>query len=613
MSNSVKRLPLEPHHIEDLQRSGLSLKTIREANVHSISDEAVERILGFNITKSAGLAFPYLLPEGTASDPFIRVKIDLPPIINGKTARYLSPKGSGNRLYIPPGIQSSLKDTFKAIYITEGEKKALKAVQEGLYCVALSGVWCWREKDHSGESHPIGDLDLLEWNDRHVFIVFDSDAIQKPSVLKAEKALAEELFSRGAVVRAIRLPGGNHEKVGLDDFLTENSVGDLLQLLQIDPLDQKKKKTSRSGETQNKKLIDYGSLLFLFHDQHKEAFAFIDGNSVPLSAKRAKRWLTRCFYEDEGKAPNTDTLNQAILALEAKALFDGPEITLNNRVASHEGAFWHDLGNGQAIKTVPGKWEIAESPVLFRRYSHQQIQVTPSPGGDPFAVFKFLNVRGDQELLVLACLISYFIPDIPHPIFHPHGPHGSGKTSSCVLIKRLCDPSTIETLISPKNPTQLIQLLAHHHVCLFDNMSNLPDWMSDILCQACTGGGFSKRQLYTDDDDIIYQIKRCVGLNGINLLTIKSDILDRSILLHLERIDSRTRLEESDIWRSFDEAKPKILGGIFDALSRAMAIYPTVNFPCLPRMADFARWGGSYRRGARFQRRGVSPSISVQR
>lgn len=213
------------------------------------------------------------------------------------------------------------------------------------------------------------------------------------------------------------------------------------------------------------------------------------------------------------------------------------------------------------------------------------------PGGDPFDVFTYLNVKSDHELLVLICIISYFVPDIPHPIFHPHGPHGSGKTSSCVVIKRLCDPSTIEALISPKNPTQLIQLLAHHHVCLFDNMSNLPDWMSDILCQACTGGGFSKRQLYTDDDDIIYQIKRCVGLNGINLLTVKSDILDRSILLYLERIDSRTRLEESDMWRSFEEAKPKILGGAFDALSKAMALYPNVDLPCLPRMADFARWG----------------------
>ena len=36
---------------------------------------------------------------------------------------------------------------------------------------------------------------------------------------------------------------------------------------------------------------------------------------------------------------------------------------------------------------------------------------------------------------------------------------------------------------------------------------------------------------------------------------------------------------------------PSILGGIFDTLSRAMAIYPTVKLDKLPRMADFARWG----------------------
>jgi hypothetical protein len=33
------------------------------------------------------------------------------------------------------------------------------------------------------------------------------------------------------------------------------------------------------------------------------------------------------------------------------------------------------------------------------------------------------------------------------------------------------------------------------------------------------------------------------------------------------------------------------MGGIFDALSKAMTIFPTVKLSCLPRMADFARWG----------------------
>jgi hypothetical protein len=115
--------------------------------------------------------------------------------------------------------------------------------------------------------------------------------------------------------------------------------------------------------------------------------------------------------------------------------------------------------------------------------------------------------------------------------------------------------------------------------------------MSDVLAQSSTGGGFSKRQLYTDDDDIIYQVKRCIGINGINLLISKPDLMDRSILLYLDRIEPQSRKEEAVMWEEFEAAKPGILGGIFDTLAKAKAIYPEVRLKNLPRMADFARWG----------------------
>jgi hypothetical protein len=92
----------------------------------------VTDIIGFNPTNSPGLAFPYSPSNESGLKPYIRIKIDKPPVINGKPAKYLSPKGSSNRLYIPPGVEVVLKDTSKPLYLTEGEKKALKAWQEGL-------------------------------------------------------------------------------------------------------------------------------------------------------------------------------------------------------------------------------------------------------------------------------------------------------------------------------------------------------------------------------------------------------------------------------------------------------------------------------------------------
>ena len=113
------------------------------------------------------------------------------------------------------------------MWLTEGEKKSLKACQEGLPCIAVSGVWSWRTRQGQRDSAsvPIADLDFITWRGRVVYIVFDSDIATKPEVRDAEIALAQELRHRGARVLAVRLPAGpGGEKVGLDDYLLIHSI-----------------------------------------------------------------------------------------------------------------------------------------------------------------------------------------------------------------------------------------------------------------------------------------------------------------------------------------------------------------------------------------------------
>jgi hypothetical protein len=89
------------------------------------------------------------------------------------------------------------------------------------------------------------------------------------------------------------------------------------------------------------------------------------------------------------------------------------------------------------------------------------------------------------------------------------------------------------------------------------NVSNIGDWISDQLCRAVTGGGFSKRELYTDDDDIIYNFKRCIGFNGINLAATKLDLLDRGLIIKLERILEERMRKIKDVWNDFEKLRPQ--------------------------------------------------------
>src|SRR5262249_39106792 len=109
---------------------------------------------------------------------------------------------------------------------TEGEKKTLRADQDGLPCIGLGGLWNW-----SRDRAPIPDLDHLDHVERSEILTPDSDVWTRPDLLQAVYGLGKELEARGArgaVVVVEKLPAGpDAAKVGIDDYLGSHSVADL--------------------------------------------------------------------------------------------------------------------------------------------------------------------------------------------------------------------------------------------------------------------------------------------------------------------------------------------------------------------------------------------------
>lgn len=578
---------MNPSHLADLRLSGLSDETIASSGIYSGSTDDGKEILGFD-PHSSGMVIPYPRSGEDSGKIYCRFKPDNPLTIGGKLAKYFSPRGSRNHLYIPPGVKSVLNDQGASLLITEGEKKALKAKQEGLDCIGLAGVWSWRTRGSDGKSGPLPEFDLIDWKGREVYIIYDNDAPRRKDIDAAERALAQELTSRGAKVSVIRLPGDTGRKVGLDDYLLTHSTGEFWQLPREDPLESPPK----AGQKTPEKLVALMSSIPIFCDQTDTCCAFIDSEVIPLDSRKFKAWISHQLYEAEGKAPSEEALKAANNVLKAQT-FAKDKIELFNRVAKKDGAFWFDLGNGKAARTTACGWEVVAAQIMFRRYGHQLPQVEPQKNGDAARIFEFLNIREDQRLLFLTYLTTIFVPDMNHPILSVYGAQGSGKTFMLKILKELCDPSSIEVLIGTTDRRELVQMTVHNHVVPFDNMGSLPGWLSDFMSQAVTGAGHLKRALYTDDDDIIYKVKRVFLVNGINQLISKPDLMDRALVVELQRITSTKCRGETELWQAFMEAKPGILGGIFDILSKAMALRPTIKLQHHPRMADFASWGNA--------------------
>ena len=360
----------------------------------------------------------------------------------------------------------------------------------------------------------------------------------------------------------------------------------------------KPEKTS-NHETQSEillRLVEENEAV-VFHDSSNDCYISLAINGhrelYEIRSENCRLWLSKLFYDHTRKPIKKEYLIQAIDVLFAKAFFDsGESISLYERVAKKGNDFWYDLTNNdwQAVKITAEGWRIENNPpLLFRRYRHQKPQTCPSVNGDILKLLKFINIK-KRKTLFLCWVVSCFIPDIPHAMPVIHGEKGAAKTTACVLLKKLIDPSSLETLTLTNSSDALRVNLQQHWFLPFDNVSHIGEETSDTLCRAITGGGIQVRRLYTDSEDCIFTFRKCLAINGINNVAGRPDLLDRAILIELSRISEDERQELSIILNEFEKDLPQILGGIFDILSKAMAIYPTVKLDKLPRMADFAKW-----------------------
>ena len=339
-----------------------------------------------------------------------------------------------------------------------------------------------------------------------------------------------------------------------------------------------------------------------FHTVMGEAYVVVPvGNHnelYPIKSADCENWLQSLFYNNEKVALTNSARNEVMSNLEARARFGNSEhgnnepVTLYNRVAKVNNDFWYDLTNPtrQAVEITKEGWNVKQPPTLFKRYTHHITQVMPERGGNVWDIFNYIPLK-KNKLLFLCWLTTCFIPDIPHPLTVFYGEQGAAKTTTNLIIRSLVDPSMMETMKLQTDLRSLHVNLQQNWFLPFDNVSKISCDVSDELCKGITGDAISDRQLYTNDRSVIFKYMRCMSINGINNVVLRPDLLDRSILFHIDRISEENRKELSKIKGEFAQSKPKILGGIMDTLVDALKIYPTVELKDLPRMADFTRWG----------------------
>lgn len=312
-----------------------------------------------------------------------------------------------------------------------------------------------------------------------------------------------------------------------------------------------------SRRSQASRIVELGAGLELFHSPDQVAYVSVPVATHreiwPVRSKGFKQHLARQFFEQTGKVPSATALNDTLTLLEGQALFEGTEQRVHVRVAEHENSVVLDLCDPrwQVVLVDATGWRIHKvSPVKFRRTRGMLPLPVPVSDGDLSDLRNFINVDDDGWHLLIAWILNALRPRGPYPPLSLQGEQGAGKTTLVRMIRALVDPSVAPVRCEPRDLRDLMIGAQNGWLLAFDNLSFVSPWLSDALCRLSTGGGFATRELFTDTNEIVFDAKRPVIVNGIESLITRSDLLDRALLLTLPTIGETQRRAEADLWRA---------------------------------------------------------------
>lgn len=254
-----------------------------------------------------------------------------------------------------------------------------------------------------------------------------------------------------------------------------------------------------------------------------------------------------------------------------------PVVRVHQRVAHKDNALYVDLGDPywSHVKINSQGWSFdTAASVRFRRSKGMNELPRPERGGSISDLRGLLNVSCDDDFILIVSWMLYAFSGVrDFPILVLSGCEGAAKSSIVEMIRELLDPWDDPIRTAPSSSLKFDKAAVGRRLLIFDNVSTLSPSLQDTLCLYSTGVGSHPMILVASGE-----------------LSLRGDLVDRCVFVNCNGIPDRQRRTTEAIRADFIEAKSKVLGALFDALSRALQKSTTVP-ESLPRMADFALLG----------------------
>lgn len=510
-----------------------------------------------------------------------------------KTFRQRRPEGSGwswsvkGVRVLPYRLPDLLASPAATVYVVEGEKDADRLAALGLVATCNAGGAGKWKKEHS---------EFLRA--RRVVVLPDNDEAGTKHAQQVERSL------RGiaAEVRTLVLPD-LPEKGDVSDWL--DAGGSVEQLVALASTDVTTSATQQAEDEASGRKRGQTDLLVAFvrerftllHDKNGDTYAQ-DKNTGEVSRTAGRQFkdrVTAAFFQHHGLAVREQAWRESLTTVQALARYEGELTAVHIRVAGGDGCYWVDLcqpGNSRAVQIDAQGWRIVErAPVVFVRSESMQPLPDPTHGGSIEPLWDIANVPQPMRPLVLAWLLDCMRPDTPYPGLELVGEQGCGKSTTAEALRRLVDPNGCNLRGAPKSIEDVFVAAGQNHVVAYENISHLSAAMQDALAILSTGGGFAKRQLFTDADEHVINVRRPWLVNGISVCVTQQDLVDRVVSVECPVIE--TRQSSSQQWRAYDAALPGLLGALYSLFAGALRELPKVQLAKAdrPRLVEFVTMG----------------------
>ncbi len=351
-------------------------------------------------------------------------------------------------------------------------------------------------------------------------------------------------------------------------------------------------------------LIEIGSQYELFRDETGDGYATIstDGHKEtwPIKSKVFTELLADQYFLLSSMGVSRNIIADSTDTLRGMARLRGEQHKVYRRVAALNGKIYIDLCDEQwrVVEVTKDSWQLTtDCPVKFIRSPSSMPLPVPEKNGSLKDLWSLMNIKPEERSLVAGFLIRALSPRSPYFNLGIVGEQGTGKSSFATLVRSLCDPSTAMLRPPPKDERDFLAGAVNNWCITYDNLSGMQPWLSDSLCRMLTGGSFAARTLYSTTEETTIPLARPTILNGIDDLTSRPDLADRSIVITLQPISDDDRLEERELWGKFEAVKGKIFGVLLDGISSSLRNIDKVTLPTKPRMVDAARWGAAAEEG----------------